>query len=80
MKGLVNPKAYTDSTMGSLQFGRVVPKMLQAAANPLQEQGRNRKRQTYRLHAVRSDKQSDQADSNTLQLIADITQYVVPKL
>ena len=31
------------------------------------------------LHAVRADKELDQADSRTLKLIADITKYELPK-
>ena len=31
------------------------------------------------LHAVRADKDLDQADSRTLQLIADITKYELPE-
>ena len=49
-----------------------IPKALFAKTAVVHRQ--SRRNESSSLSAVRSDKQADQADSNTLQLIADITQ------
>ena len=76
MKSFAEQHALPDTVLRVLPARRlplsVVPKALPCKAAEVQRQ--SRRSDTCTLHAVRSDKQADQADSNTLRLIADITQ------
>lgn len=81
MKVIVEHNALTEKVLRApparqIPFN-VAPKA-QAARAGVHRQ--SRRHENCILNAVRSDKQADQADSNTLQLIADITQYAVPEL
>ena len=80
MKIFLDQHAFTDASLrppnakhSSFQVAPKAP--LTKKAVPQQS-----RRHETSLNAVRSDKQADQADSNTLQLIADITQCAVPEL
>ena len=81
MKVIVEHNALTEKSLRAPPARQVsfsVAPKAQAARAGVHRQ--SRRHETCILNAVRSDKQADQADSNTLQLIADITQYAVPEL